>query len=149
MKKENKRISPMLLASAGICFPVCLTLGIYMIFIGSLTGSGGISGTILIAAAIAVFPLLNRRVLQKDELKIGRFVINGRKVILAILVLALVAMYGGFLYNMYLSHRGSEVQLIGSSFNFFTEFSLAFKVLGPIGLLIILMLNAMNSKDTE
>ncbi len=149
MKKETKKISPMLSASAGICFPICLTLGIYMIFTGSLTGSGGISGAILIAAAIAVFPLLNRRTLQKDELKIGKLVITGRKVILIILALALAAMYGGFLYNMYLSHRGGEAQLFGSSINFFIEFSLAFKVLAPIGLLIILMLNAINSKDTE
>lgn len=150
MKKEVKTRNSIVTACAGISFPVCMILGFFMIFHRDLTGDGGMQGGILMAAGIAILLFSCGSKEISSPLNLDRFGVRKNVDLIGVLlIVGLGIMYAFFLINTYIAHNGGIGHTYSSGMAFWMNFFLGFKVLAAVGLLIIVIRSALNSKEEE
>lgn len=150
MKKEIKTRNSIITACAGISSPACMVLGLFMIFHRELNGDGAIQGVIMLAAGISIllFSVGNSEI--GSSLNFSRFGLKKNiNLIGLLLIVGLGIMYVFFLINTYIAHNGGIAQVYSSGRAFWMNFFVGFKVLAAVGLLIIVMRTALNSKEEE
>ncbi|MDP4088204.1 MAG: hypothetical protein Q8930_02895 [Bacillota bacterium] len=150
MKKEIRRRNSIVTSCVNIIFPLCLTLGISMMLHGYLNGESGLPGGILLIVGVsAPFASYGGDGVKK-MLGIDRFA--GRKTVKPLALLlgsACGIVYLGAVLLTYMAQGGKDGQPYGLGAAFWVNFSLGFKVLGPIGFLLIVIANALDSDNED
>lgn len=148
--KNVKHRDSIITSCANIVLPIALILGAYIIIHGHLSPGGGFQGGVLIAGAVAILYVAYGDKKVEETFSIHRFKIAEEIGALAFVFLAtLGVIYGTSFFRNVIATSGVPGNLYSSGTIMFMNFAVGYKVLAGIGLLIMVMVNAMKSEQEE
>lgn len=146
---RGKRKETIIKVSSKIVLPLSLLIGIFIILHGHLSPGGGFQGGVIIASAIIIYYLAYGMRETLNLFSIKRLENIEKISALAFIFIGLLGIIYGLPFFANVLNKGIAGQLFSSGTIFFMNFSVGFKVLSGVALLILVIISALREEDTK